>query len=124
METPATVNIATLVDASRLGRFQWTIFGLCGLCLIMDGFDVQAMGYVAPAVIREFGVPSAMMGRVLSAALVGVLIGSYGFSMLADKIGRRPVLIFASVYFSLAALWTAQHRPSKNDREGLGACMP
>jgi AAHS family 4-hydroxybenzoate transporter-like MFS transporter len=108
VETPAKVNIATLVDASRLGRFQWTLFTLCGLCLIMDGFDVQAMGYVAPAVIREFNVPSAMMGRVLSAALVGVLIGSYGFSMLADKIGRRPVLIFASVYFSLAALWTAR----------------
>lgn len=108
METPATVNIAALVETSRLGRFQWTLFGLCGLCLIMDGFDVQAMGYVAPAVIREFGVPAAMMGRVLSAALVGVLIGSYGFSMLADKIGRRPVLIFASIYFSLAALWTAR----------------
>ncbi|MSV34085.1 MAG: MFS transporter [Bryobacterales bacterium] len=108
MESPAKVNIATLVDASRLGGFQWTIFGLCGLCLIMDGFDVQAMGYVAPAVIREFNVPSAMMGRVLGAALVGVLIGSYGFSMLADKIGRRPVLIFASIYFSLAALWTAR----------------
>src|ERR1700693_2784926 len=105
MESPQTVNIATLVDNSRLGAFQWTIFVLCGLCLIMDGFDVQAMGYVAPAVIKEFSVPSAMMGRVLSAALVGVLIGSYGFSMLADKIGRRPVLIFASLYFAAAALW-------------------
>ena len=51
------VNIATLVDNSRLGLFQWTTFILCGLCLIMDGFDVQAMGYVAPAVIKEFKIP-------------------------------------------------------------------
>ena len=68
MESPQTINIATLVDHSRLGAFQWTIFVLCGLCLIMDGFDVQAMGYVAPAVIREFKIPDPQMGLVFSAA--------------------------------------------------------
>ena len=59
------VNIATLVDNSRLGLFQWTTFVLCGLCLIMDGFDVQAMGYVAPAVIKEFHIPAKEMGFVV-----------------------------------------------------------
>ena len=103
-----TVNIATLVDASRLGAFQWTTFVLCGLCLIMDGFDVQAMGYVAPAVIKEFSVPSAMMGQVLSAALAGILVGSIILSMVADKFGRRPVLIGSSLYFAAAAILTAQ----------------
>src|SRR6266853_5708905 len=87
MDSPTQVNIATLVDASRLGAFQWTTFVLCGLCLIMDGFDVQAMGYVAPAVIKEFSVPSAVMGRVLSAALLGILVGSNVLSMVADKFG-------------------------------------
>src|SRR6202140_3567787 len=108
MESPQTVNIATLVDHSRLGAFQWTIFVLCGLCLIMDGFDVQAMGYVAPAVIREFKIPVPQMGLVFSAALVGVLLGSFLFSMLADRIGRRPVLIAAALYFSVLTFFTAR----------------
>src|SRR5258708_12293000 len=108
METPSKVTIATVVDASRLGAFQWTTFVLCGLCLIMDGFDVQAMGYVAPAVIKEFSVPSAVMGRVLSAALLGILVGSNVLSMVADKFGRRPVLIGASLYFAVAAILTAR----------------
>jgi AAHS family 4-hydroxybenzoate transporter-like MFS transporter len=107
MESPQTVNIATLVDHSRLGAFQWTIFVLCGLCLIMDGFDVQAMGYVAPAVIREFKIPGPQMGLVFSAALLGVLLGSFLFSMLSDRIGRRPVLIIAALYFAVFTLWTA-----------------
>src|SRR5579872_7372300 len=107
MESPQTVNIATLVDQSRLGAFQWTIFILCGLCLIMDGFDVQAMGYVAPAVIREFKIPGPQMGLVFSAALLGVLLGSFLFSMLSDRIGRRPVLIAAALYFAALTLWTA-----------------
>ena len=80
---------------------------LCGLCLIMDGFDVQAMGYVAPAVIREFKIPGPQMGLVFSAALLGVLLGSFLFSMLSDRIGRRPVLIAAAFYFAVLTLWTA-----------------
>jgi MFS transporter, AAHS family, 4-hydroxybenzoate transporter len=106
MDSPTKVNITTLVDSSRVGAFQWGIFVLCGLCLIMDGFDVQAMGYVAPPVIKEFH-PGGLMGPVLSAALVGVLVGSFLLSMLADKIGRRPVLIGASLYFAVCALLTA-----------------
>src|SRR5258708_15050870 len=102
------VNIATLVDNSRLGLFQWTTFILCGLCLIMDGFDVQAMGYVAPAVIKEFKIPATEMGFVFSAALTGVLLGSFLFSMLSDRIGRRPVLIAAALYFAVLTLWTAR----------------
>ncbi len=125
------VNIATLVDNSRLGLFQWTTFILCGLCLIMDGFDVQAMGYVAPAVIKEFKIPGAQMGLVFSAALTGVLLGSFLFSMLSDRIGRRPVLIAAALYFAVLTLWTATAR-SANELLvirfvagfGLGGIMP
>src|SRR3954470_19480934 len=108
METPAPLNVAALVDNSKLGPFQWGIFTLCGLCLIMDGFDVQAMGYVAPAIIREWHIPNSALGPVFSAALLGVLIGSLLFSMLADKIGRRPVLIGAALYFAVLTLWTAR----------------
>ena len=107
------VNIATLVDNSRLGLFQWTTFILCGLCLIMDGFDVQAMGYVAPAVIKEFKIPGTEMGLVFSAALMGVLLGSFLFSMLSDRIGRRPVLIVAALYFAVLTLWTATASSAK-----------
>ena len=125
------VNIATLVDNSRLGLFQWTTFILCGLCLIMDGFDVQAMGYVAPAVIKEFKIPGTEMGLVFSAALMGVLLGSFLFSMLSDRIGRRPVLIVAALYFAVLTLWTATASSAKElliirfiAGFGLGGIMP
>jgi AAHS family 4-hydroxybenzoate transporter-like MFS transporter len=131
MESPQTINIATLVDQSRLGAFQWTIFVLCGLCLIMDGFDVQAMGYVAPAVIREFKIPGPQMGLVFSAALLGVLLGSFLFSMLSDRIGRRPVLIAAALYFAVLTLWTATANSANQLLAirfiagfGLGGIMP
>ena len=78
METPAKVNIASVIDNSRLGAFQWGIFFLCGLCLIMDGFDLQAIGYVAPALVRDWKIASSSMGPVFSAALVVFPVVSEG----------------------------------------------
>src|ERR1700681_2458560 len=107
MDTSAKLNISEIIDNSRLGPFQLAICILCGLCLIMDGFDVKAMGYVAPAIIREWKIPNSELGPVFGAGLLGVLIGSLLFSMLADKIGRRPVLIGATLFFSAMTFVTA-----------------
>jgi len=129
--TPAnTINITDTIDNSQVRSFQIGIFVLCGLCLIMDGFDVQAWGYVAPSLFSEWGIPSAA-GRVASVTLIGVLVGSLLFSMLADKIGRRPVLIGATLYFSALTLLTAQVTTLDQllvirliGGLGLGAIMP
>jgi AAHS family 4-hydroxybenzoate transporter-like MFS transporter len=108
MDQAAKVNLTERIDNGNLGSFQLRIIVLCALTLIMDGFDVQAMGYVAPAIVQEWGIQNSVLGPVFSAALVGVLIGSLVFSMLADRIGRRPVLIAATLYFSVLTLVTPQ----------------
>ena len=101
------VNIPELLANSQVGPLQRRVFILCALCLIIDGFDVQAMGYVAPAVVAELGIPRAALGPVFAAANFGVLIGSLVFSPVADKIGRRPVLIGATLFFATLTLATA-----------------
>jgi AAHS family 4-hydroxybenzoate transporter-like MFS transporter len=108
LETAAKVNISDVVDNSKLGPFQIRLFALCSLCLIMDGFDVQAMGYVAPAIVQDWNISKAQLGPVFGAGLFGVLLGALLFSMVADKIGRRPVLIWATVFFSVMTLVTAR----------------
>src|SRR5919106_2476317 len=108
MPTPATkINIPDLLANSPVGPLQKRVFLLCALCLIIDGFDVQAMGYVAPAVFAELGIPRPALGSLLAAANFGVLIGSLVFSPVADKIGRRPVLIGATLFFAVMTLLTA-----------------
>ena len=131
MGTPVKVNISRIIDNSRLGSFQWGIFLLCGLCLIMDGFDTQAIGYVAPALARDWHITNKDLGPVLSAALVGVLVGSLLCGMLADKIGRRPVLIGSTLAFSALTFFAAQSDGIQNlilirflGGIGLGAIMP
>ncbi len=108
MSTSRAVNISETIDNSRFGTFQLGLCILCGLCLIMDGFDVQAMGYVAPVILKEWHVGSAQFGPVFGAGLFGILVGSLLFSMLADKIGRRPVLLAVTLCFSTLTFFTAR----------------
>ena len=103
-----TIDISKAIDQSKVGAFQTGIFILCGLCLIMDGFDVQAMGYVAPALIRDWKITNVFLTPAFTAALSGILVGSLLCSMVADKLGRRPVLVFTTLAFSLLTLLTAQ----------------
>ena len=101
------INIEQVIDGSTFGRSQVVIVALCGMCLVMDGFDVQSMGYVAPALIQEWGLSKEVLSPVFGAGLFGMLVGSLAFSTLADKIGRRPVLIGATLFFSVCMLLTA-----------------
>lgn len=111
MNTPGraadTVNLSEILENSRIGPLHVRVITLSMLCLIMDGFDVQAMGYTAPAVVMEWKIDRSLLGPVFAAANFGVLIGSLAFSMLADKIGRRPVLIGATFFFSAMTIATA-----------------
>ena len=102
------VKIADLIDASPIRPLQVGLFALCLLSLIMDGFDVQALGYVAPAIIQDWNISSTVLGPVFGAGNFGVLVGSLGFSVLADRIGRRPVLIAATLFFAIMTLLTAR----------------
>lgn len=102
------VDIGDLVDRQPISPYQRRVFLLIGACLVIDGFDVQAIGYVAPAIIAEWGIPSAAMGPVFSAGLFGLFLGSLAFSMLADRAGRRPVMIGAVVFFALCTLLAAR----------------
>ncbi len=92
---------------------------------------MQSLGYVAPALSAELHISRVQLGPVLSAAPLGVLIGSILCSMLADKIGRRPVLIGTTFFYALLTLLTARAYSLEELRIvrviggiGMGAIMP
>lgn len=100
------VEVERVLGETHHPAFHFMLLALMGLCLVIDGFDAQAMGYVAPSVIAQWHVPKAALGPVFSASLVGMLLGALGLSVLADRIGRRPVLIGATLAFALTMLVT------------------
>lgn len=104
----AKIDLAAVLEHSRIGPLQVRVFALCMCCLVMDGFDVQAMGYAAPSVLKEWDVNSVQMATVFVAANFGVLVGLVGTSLIADLIGRRPVTVTATLFFGAITLVTAR----------------
>jgi len=125
------VSVDQLIEQSRLDRFQVGLLLLCGLCLIIDGFDVQAMSYVAPAIIADWHVNKASLGPVFGAGLFGMLLGSLALTPVGDKFGRRPVLILSTLFFAVCMLVTTQVQSIDSLMTirfitglGLGSIMP
>jgi AAHS family 4-hydroxybenzoate transporter-like MFS transporter len=104
----STVNVTEIVDNSPFTPLHWRAFTLCMACLVMDGFDVQVLGFAAPSIIREWGISNAVLGPVFAAANFGVLLGALFISMLADRIGRRPVIVVATLGVGVLMLLTAR----------------
>src|SRR5438128_5549523 len=105
--TMATVNVQEVIDSRKLSGFQVKVVALCALIVLIDGFDTQAIGYVAPAIIRSWQVNRAALTPVFSAGLFGLMLGALAFGPVADRFGRKPVLIFCTLFFGVMSLLTA-----------------
>lgn len=101
------VDIKAWIDNRPVGRYQWLILFLCFLIVLFDGFDVAVMGFVAPAVLQDWGLSRAAFGPVMSAGMVGLAIGALAAGPYSDRLGRRKVLILAVAGFGLFSLLCA-----------------
>lgn len=125
------VNVQDFLDQHRFSPYQWLIFGLCFLIVLLDGFDTAAIGFIAPSLVQDWGVTRPAMAPVLSAALFGLAAGAIAAGPLSDRIGRRLVLALSVLLFGAACAWSAF---AGNVTElailrfvtglGLGAAMP
>jgi len=104
---PAAADIAGLINTHPLSSFQKEIMVLIGAVVLMDGFDIQAMGFVAPALTQDWHIDPKGLGPIFGAGLLGMLGGSMLLSILSDRVGRRPVLVGSTTLFSLCMLATA-----------------
>ncbi|MFV9669557.1 MFS transporter [Pantoea sp. KXB25] len=131
MTSVEAVDVRQLINQQGLSRWQKRLIALCFIVVALDGMDIAIMGFIAPALKAAWGVSNHQLGLVISAALIGLALGAMVAGPLADRYGRRVMILFSVLFFGL---WTLATALSQNIEQmmlfrfltglGLGAAMP
>src|SRR2546429_4134040 len=95
------VDVAHFIDQQPVGGFQIRLSLTCAAVLFLDGFDTQGIGYVAPALAYDWSLARGALGPVFSAGLLGNMIGALLFGSVADRIGRKRIIVLSTAAFGL-----------------------
>ncbi|WP_018566513.1 MFS transporter [Streptomyces sp. PsTaAH-124] len=114
------------------GRNVWTVV-LCWITVMLEGYDLVVLGAIIPTLLKthHLGMTAGDATTIATLSLVGVAIGAVCVGPLADRLGRRLLLIASVLLFSvftllvpLAGSVTMFALLRLVAGLGLGACMP
>ncbi|WMY10728.1 MFS transporter [Paraburkholderia phenoliruptrix] len=131
MNRSDAVNVQTFLNEHPFSPFQWLVFFMCFVIVLLDGFDTAAIGFIAPSLLAEWGIPKPALAPVLSAALFGLACGALASGPLSDRLGRRSMLLGSVLLFGAACLGSSFSTSIEQltvlrfvTGVGLGAAMP
>jgi MFS transporter, AAHS family, 4-hydroxybenzoate transporter len=107
-QNTAVIEVDTTIDEGRWTSFQTATVLICGIVTLIDGFDAQSIGFVAPVLAKQWGVAPAAFGPVFSASLVGMMIGALSLGPIADRFGRKIAAILAITFMGVFTLASAK----------------
>jgi len=101
------MDIRDSIAKDPLSRYQTQAIGICLMINMLDGFDVLVMAFTASSVAGEWNLPASQLGILLSASLFGMAAGSLFLAPLADRVGRRPLVLICLFVISVGMLLSA-----------------
>ena len=107
MTKAASIDVGALIESQRFGRFQTGLmFWIC-IFMLIEGYDMQVVGYAAPAIIKAWHSDKAAFGVVFGAGLGGFMLGATILGNLGDRFGRKRMIVAGSLLFGLFTLASA-----------------
>ncbi|HTU10646.1 MAG TPA: MFS transporter [Allosphingosinicella sp.] len=103
----ASFNVQEFIDRQPVRSPHYAMLGICGIAMFIDGLDVFMVGKIAPAIAQGLGEERSAMGFVFLLQQIGLAIGAFVATPLADRFGRKRMLIISSLIFGVLTLATA-----------------
>ena len=107
MEKKKSLEITAIIDSATFIGLPLGITILTIFIMLVDGFDLQTMSFVAPALVTDWGIERSMLTPVLTASMIGMAIGSIALGWLGDRIGRKKSYIVCIAFLFLGSLLSA-----------------
>src|ERR1700704_4093468 len=107
MTDQTVVQVSRLLDERGLSPLQIKLVAWSFFIVLIDGYDIGAIAFAAPHLVRSWGVAPNALGPVFSASLVGILFGSAIFGWMGDRYGRKAALVSSNLLFGVFTLAAA-----------------
>src|SRR6476620_2823294 len=101
------VQVSRLLDQRGLSSFHYSLIFWSVLLSLIDGYDIAAIAFAAPHLVREWGLKPGALGPVFIASLIGILFGSALFGWVGDRYGRKAALVWSNLLFGVFTLAAA-----------------
>lgn len=95
----STIDVQSLIDGRKMSFYQLSVIAICVAVLVLDGFDAVMIAYVAPSLAGVLHLAPKELGPLFAAGLAGLTVGAFLCGPLADKLGRKRVLISSVAVF-------------------------
>lgn len=99
-----SIKIEQLIDDQKLGRFNVNLLVWSFLAMFADGYEITAMAFAAPELVRIWGVEPASLGPVFSASLFGIFFGAPLLGYVGDRYGRKTAIVIGCLICGLSTL--------------------
>ncbi len=97
----AALPASRSLDGDRVTASAWKALAGSALGYAMDGFDLLILGFMLRIISTDLGLTPAEGASLVTATLIGAVIGGIGFGMLSDRMGRIRVLTWTIVLFAV-----------------------
>jgi len=100
------IDTDAVINAQKIGALQVLVAVLCGCALLVEGFNTSAIGYIAPQITRLWHIPNSTLGTILTADMVGLLLGYLFVSPLSAQFGHKTMVVACTAAFGALTFLT------------------
>lgn len=97
-------SVDEVLERAQMGPYRWGLYAVCILLMSIEGYDAYVVSNLAAVIARGLSIPIPSMGFVFTAQAAGMALGYYTIPLLADRVGRRMIVVIGSALFGLLTL--------------------